>query len=102
MKIGEVLYCRRCPGNCPRKYGEGVIRCGGESCRNIRIGYGLTLNPAAMSNAERIRSMNDDELIKLLSRFASFACIFPEKDCEYDNCKDCVAKWLEEPAVEDE
>lgn len=52
------------------------------------------------TNAARIRAMNDRELIKLLSDFSAFPCVFPEKDCEEESCVDCVTKWLQQPAEE--
>ena len=50
------------------------------------------------TNADRIRAMNDEELIKLLTGFCAFACIFPDKDCEHGNCEECVKEWLSSPA----
>lgn len=47
-----------------------------------------------LTNADRIRAMNDEELIKLLTGFCAFACIFPYKDCEHGNCEECVKEWL--------
>lgn len=46
------------------------------------------------TNADRIRAMNDEGLIKLLTGFCAFACIFPDKDCEHGNCEECVKEWL--------
>lgn len=46
------------------------------------------------TNADRIRAMNDEELVKLLTGFCAFACIFPDKDCEHGNCEECVKEWL--------
>ena len=51
-----------------------------------------------MTNADRIRAMSDEELVKLLSAFSSFACIFPEEDCEHESCVDCVTAWLRRTA----
>ena len=54
-----------------------------------------------VSRADRIRAMNDDELIKLLKEFTAFACIFPDKDCEFCSCEDCVTQWLRESTEEE-
>lgn len=52
------------------------------------------------TNADRIRAMNDEEMIELLKEFSAFSCIFPDKDCEEVSCVECVTKWLKQP-VED-
>jgi hypothetical protein len=62
--------------------------------------YAHVPKPTPKTNADRIRAMSDEELIKLLIEFSAFACIFPDKDCEEVSCVDCVAKWLKEPAQE--
>lgn len=51
-----------------------------------------------MTNADRIRAMSEEELVKLLSEFSAYSCIFHDKDCEFENCVDCVTHWLQQPA----
>ena len=48
------------------------------------------------TNADRIRTMTDEELAKTLSGEE----IYPwcAKPCEYDNCTDCVLAWLKQEA----
>lgn len=50
-----------------------------------------------ITNAERIRNMEDDELAKTLSGDQ----IYPwctEEPCKYDSCTDCVLAWLKQEA----
>lgn len=53
------------------------------------------------TNADRIRAMSDTELLELLKDFSSFACIFPDKDCEHVSCVECVEAYLKAPAKEE-
>ena len=63
-------------------------------------GWGFKLNTAADSNADRIRSMSDEELAKVPSEFG-FSCVFPQKECsESDTCEKCLLEWLKQPAEE--
>ena len=50
-----------------------------------------------ITNAERIRSMTDEELAEFLNR--PFGAIPPKmdcKDCKFDTCEECWRAWLEE------
>ena len=53
------------------------------------------------TQADRIRTMSNEELLELLKDFFSFSCIFPDKDCEYVSCVECVEAYLKAPAEED-
>ena len=76
----------KCTGiRCPMQYGYKV-----EECNRTECPY----RTEPVTNADRIRSMNEEELIKLLTGFCAFACIFPDKDCEHGNCEECVKEWL--------
>ena len=46
-----------------------------------------------MTNADRIRSMTDEELGKLLNEFGH---------CPLSRCRDCWIDWLKEDAEEDD
>lgn len=50
------------------------------------------------TQADRILAMNYKELRDLLVDFSSFSCIFPDKDCEYVSCVECVEAYLKAPA----
>lgn len=55
-----------------------------------------------MTNADRIRSMTDEELGKLLNEFGH--CPLSRNigdDCtRYDRCRDCWIDWVKEEAKE--
>lgn len=49
------------------------------------------------SNADRLRSMSDEELAEWFDRHASepLWCVLPE--CPDDECVKCILKWLKSP-----
>lgn len=51
-----------------------------------------------MTNADKIRAMNDDELADLIDREISYCA--PTGDCEktFNDCKVCWLDWLQQPA----
>ena len=55
-----------------------------------------------MNNAQKIRSMTDEELAELIDRETD-SCA-PTGDCEKmsRDCKACWLDWLQQPAEEDE
>ena len=55
------------------------------------------------SNADRIRSMSDEELADLINREISY-CAPTSGDCEKtsNDCKACWLEWLQQPAEETE
>ena len=57
------------------------------------------------TNADRIRAMSDDELAEIISSNAyTGACNdfgIPHENCG-GNCRECVSKWLQQPAKESE
>ena len=61
-----------------------------------------------MTNADKIRSMSDEELVNFLMRLMGHAqCfaegIFPYHPCPQNhNCKQCGIDWLQHPAEEDD
>ena len=65
-------------------------------------------NVGKMTNADRIRSMSDEELVNFLMRLMGHAqCfaegIFPYHPCPQNyNCKQCGIDWLQQPAEEDD
>lgn len=54
-----------------------------------------------MTNADKIRAMNDDELADLINREISYCA--PTGDCEKtsNDCKACWLDWLQQPAEVD-
>ena len=61
----------------------------------------------AKTNAQKIRSMSDEELVNFIMRLMGHAqCfaegIFPYHPCpQNQNCKQCGIDWLQHPAEED-
>lgn len=71
-----------------------------------------SLAPEPQTNADRIRSMNDEELAsEMTQRSISTICdIVCQGDCEAiatlnktsgEVCKEIIMKWLQQPAEED-
>ena len=57
---------------------------------------------APLTNADRIRSMSDEEMAEFISSIPM--CVGEDEDlnCEIDVCKECFLKWLQQPAEEDD
>lgn len=62
----------------------------------IEMLYGKTDKP--MTNADRIRSMTDEELAELLRDYQCNTCDFLGFCEETDKCKEEIFKWLKERA----
>ena len=54
-----------------------------------------------MTNADKIRSMSDEELAEAIISIPMCVGTDDDKDCEKDGCKDCFLNWLQQPAEED-
>ena len=67
----------------------------------------VTKKVEPLTNAQKIRSMSDEELVNFLMRLMGHAqCfaegIFPYHPCPQNhNCKQCGIDWLQQPAEED-
>lgn len=66
-----------------------------------------------MTNANKMRSMTDEELAELINKDPFVRYLTPAKYCEIvnagenpgfcdDDCYDCILKWLKEEAKEEE
>ena len=55
-----------------------------------------------MNNAQKIRSMTDEELAEAIISIPMCVGTDDDKDCEKDGCKDCFLNWLQQPAEEDD
>lgn len=55
------------------------------------------MDKPVVSNADRIRAMSDEELAEM---FAPTMCPYLEEDCTRLGCKECILKWLKQPAEE--
>lgn len=81
----EFVDCRTCKTNCVRNDGN----------------YGYTFcdkyTPTPMTNADRIRSMSDEQL----ANFVHEGCPYIEEECTMKGCVKCILEWLQEPAEGD-
>ena len=75
-------------------YEYGCTKPLAETCPLIN----LNAKPKPMTNADRIRSMADEELAELIGRDTD-SCA-PTGDCERmsRDCKACWLEWLQQPA----
>ena len=85
-----MKYCKDCVGfdEC-KKTGRTV---------ELAVDDGVCIDfeeRKPQTNADRIRSMGDDELAKILGN----KCICPPSN-ECVNCFDCWLEWLKQPAEE--
>lgn len=53
-----------------------------------------------MTNGDRIRAMNDEELVKFIEDTQIAGCPDPARSCRA-SCKDCIMDWLKQPAEVD-
>ena len=63
---------------------------------------GIGSHEIQMTNADRIRSMTDEELAEAIISIPMCVGTDDDKDCEKDGCKDCFLNWLQMPAEEDD
>lgn len=63
------------------------------------ISEGLAKRFSRKTNADKIRSMSDEELAEMLNKPIGYAC---DDNChiEEDKCVDCIVKWLKEEVDE--
>lgn len=93
--------CKNCPA-----YAKCTVTYRGSACAALRGTYGLDSDPEIITNADRIRSMSDEELAEFLSDFKDCA-----KDCLVGKgVKDCsgicatsetLRMWLQQPEEEE-
>ena len=101
--------CKNCPA-----YAKCTVTYRGSACAALRGTYGLGSDPEIITNADRIRSMSDEELAKVLctADFCGF-CDYEKENgtCRYfdmhpdgrlfDGCVQAAKKWLKSPAEEE-
>lgn len=77
---------------------ENTNSTGSKTCPHCN---GNGIREVDMTNADRIRNMSNEELAKFIPDWSyTNACKCDERpyvDCNND-CKKCVAEWLEQPA----
>ena len=90
--------CKNCPA-----YAKCTVTYRGSACAALRGTYGIDSDPEIITNADRIRSMSDEELAKLLLDGCRGSKCDSQPQNEYGsvNCFECRMKWLQQPAEED-
>lgn len=62
-------------------------------------GTGKIIAVRVKTNADRIRSMSDEELADFIGHKPTIEWCSADKDCTWDDdCKDCVLVWLRKEA----
>lgn len=95
--------CKNCPA-----YAKCTVTYRGSACSALRSTYGIDSDPELITNADRIRSMSDEELAEFISRIeiGDFGPqVYGKTFCDmckgqYE-CDDCRLWWLQQPAEED-
>lgn len=93
--------CKNCPA-----YAKCTVTYRGSACAALRGTYGLDSDPEIITNADRIRSMSDEELAGMLWNFKECGkrCIMSNGKHCYQICEEesVILKWLQQPAEEDD
>lgn len=95
--------CKNCPA-----YAKCTVTYRGSACAALRGTYGIDSDPEIVTNADRIRSMSDEELSEFISRIeiGDFGPqVYGKTFCDmckgqYE-CDDCRLWWLQQTAEED-
>jgi hypothetical protein len=61
----------------------------------------VKLSYIAITNADHIRAISDEELAEFLDSNKSHGCVCPARDCRV-TCRQCITEWLAEPYKEKE
>ena len=79
----------KCTGvRCPMQYGYKVEECNHTDC---------PYRTEPITNADKIRAMTDEELVKFIEDTQIAGCPDPARSCRA-SCKDCIMDWLQQPA----
>ena len=93
--------CKNCPA-----YAKCTVTYRGSACAALRGTYGLDSDPEIITNADRIRSMSDEELAGMLWNFKECGkrCIMSNGKHCYQICEEesVILKWLQQPAGEED
>ena len=73
--------CKYCKADCALRGEENLKECKGH---------------IPMTNADRIRSMSDEEL----ANFVHEGCPYIEEECTMKGCVKCIIEWLKQPLKE--
>ena len=77
-----MTNCKDCTTNCVYRGKDNEARCGSF------VGI--------VTNADRIRSMSDEELADVVAN--GVGCVLKAPHCMDVDCTPCILKWLQQPA----
>lgn len=79
--------CKNCPA-----FAKCTVTYRGSGCAALRSTYGVETGPEIITNADRIREMDDNELSEFLST---------KLNDDFYECPDLTLQWLQQPAEEE-
>lgn len=90
--------CKKCPA-----FAKCMVIYRSSACEALRGTYGIDTDPEIKTNADRIRSMTNEELANFIPNWSyTNACKCGEHYVDCNNeCEKCVTEWLHQPAEED-
>ncbi len=80
--------CKNCPA-----FAKCTVTYRGSGCAALRSTYGVETGPEIITNADRIREMDDNELAEFLST---------KLNDDFYGCPDLILQWLQQPAGEEQ
>ena len=78
--------------NCPA-FAKCTVTYRGSGCAALRSTYGVETGPEIITNADRIREMDDNELAEFLST---------KLNDDFYEYPDLTLQWLQQPAEEEQ
>lgn len=95
--LAGTSACQHCSNNSMAMTADNIPT---EAYKNYGRAF-IVQNPKPMINADRIRSMTDEELTNFYFDFFFPQCPYcecdPEKPCpEHNDCKICLLEWLKQ------
>jgi hypothetical protein len=83
----QVKGCKNCPA-----FAKCTLTYRGPGCVALRSTYGVETDPEIITNADRIRAMDDNELAEFLST---------KLNDDFYGCPDLILQWLQQSAEEE-
>lgn len=84
----HVKGCKNCPA-----FAKCTVTYRGSGCAALRSTYGVETGPEIITNADRIRGMDDNELAEFLST---------KLNDDFYEYPDLTLQWLQQPAEEEQ
>ena len=94
------MICTECNGRGETIYYEEIDRDENTVTIAQRKGICRTCHGSGempMTNADRIRAMTDEELVKFIEDAQVEGCPDPARSCR-ESCQECIMDWLHQPA----